>query len=360
MERPDDGADSEATVDDYASMLMQSEGPEPDGLDAEYWLAPNLPYALKQRVEIIFEVLSHLPLEQPLAVVADAGKTVAVNAPLLRLLGGAQPSMVGQMWSRVMPAWPDRSREFRREGEQVFEEHLVGAGADSVWVRVSLGPIAERGEQRAMAYVLFISKPDVETVDHEEVRRLRKSLQLLADTQTDYVVEVDRAGIMSFVSPSFCRSVGADERELIGQPFAARVLAEDRIAVANALDEALRPPFTAAMSARLSADPQAHVDWQIDAVIGDGIVGLDLVGRRGAAASAEAAAAATAVAPAAPMDPRLAAIKARLDELHPGDEAGLVALAREVAAAAGAECVSYTVRHGDVVEQAIGWRLPPS
>ena len=128
-------------MDDYSTMLMQGGESEPDGLDSDFWLAPNLPYVLKQRVEVIFEVLSHLPLEQPLAVVADAGKTVAVNAPLLRLLGGAEPSMVGQMWSRVMPAWPERSREFRREGEQVFEEHLVGAGDDSVWVRVSLGPI---------------------------------------------------------------------------------------------------------------------------------------------------------------------------------------------------------------------------
>ena len=80
-----------------------------------------------------------------------------------------------------MPGWPDRARGFRREGEQVFEDHLVGADGDSVWVRVSLGPLAERGEPRAMAYVLFISRPDVETVDHEEVRRLRKSLQLLAE-----------------------------------------------------------------------------------------------------------------------------------------------------------------------------------
>ena len=132
-----------------------------------------------------------------------------------------------------MPAWPERARQFRREGEQVFEEHLAGADGDSVWVRVSLGPLAERGERRAMAYVLFISRPDVETVDHEEVRRLRKSLQLLADTQTDYVVEVDRDALMTFVSPSFCRALGASEQDLIGKPFAGRVLAADQAAVAD-------------------------------------------------------------------------------------------------------------------------------
>jgi PAS domain-containing protein len=346
---------------DYANMLMEGKAHTPDGLGTEFWLAPNLPYALRGRVENVFELLAHLPLEQPLAVVADAGKTVAVNAPLLRLLGEDGPDLVGQMWSRVMPAWPDRSRQFRREGEQIFEEHLTGAGGESVWVRVSLGPLAERGEARAMAYALFISRPDVETVDHEEVRRLRKSLQLLADMQTDYVVEVDRDAIMTFVSPSFCRALGASEGELIGRPFSGRVLEADQAAVTAALAQALRPPFAAEMQARLAVAPGARVDWQIDAVIGDGVVGLDLVGRpvtdeREAPHAPDPAAAAGSTA--SPLEPRLAAISQALEALRPDDPAGLEALARAVGEAAGAESVEYSVRRGDVVERALGWRLP--
>ena len=264
---------------DYSAMLMESETQGPDGLGSEFWLAPNLPYQLRNRVETVFELLGHLPLEQPLAVVADSGKTAAVNAPLLRLLGGAGPELVGQMWSRVMPAWPDRSRGFRRDGKQVFEDHLVGVDGSSVWVRVSLGPLVERGEPRAMAYVVFISRPDVETVDHEEVRRLRKSLELLAETQMDYVVELDRDAMMTFVSPSFCRALGASEKDLIGKPFAGRVVVADQAAVAAVVAEALRPPFSAVTQARLAAAPDDQVAWQVDAVIGDGVMGLDLVGR---------------------------------------------------------------------------------
>ena len=29
-------------------------------------------------------------------------------------------------------------------------------------------------------------------------------------------------------------------------------------------------------------------------------------------------------------------------------------------AAAGAECVSHSMRRGDAVEKALGWRLPPA
>ena len=364
-------------MNDWAKMMMEDQGPSPDGLGKEYWMAPQMPYAVRQRIEVVFEVLSHLPLEQPVAVVSDVGKTMALNAPLVRLVGGASTDLLGRQWSSVMPGWPDRARSFRREGEQIFEEHLGRPDGEHVWVRVSLGPIAERGEPRAMAYLLFISKPDVETIDHDEVRRLRKSLELLADMQTDFVVEVDRDGIMTFVSPSFCRAVGAVEKELVGHGFMSRVCADDRAAAAAALDEALKPPFSGEMRARLAAEPGKALAWQIDAVIGDGIVGLDLVGRVEApdqpaetAASAggaepsrdvaETAGAAAPCAPPAPEDPRLAAIRERLETLAPGDQAGLMALAQAVADAAGAECVLYNVMRGEAIETAVGWRLPPS
>jgi PAS domain S-box-containing protein len=353
-------------VNDWAKMMMEDEGPSPDGLGQEYWMAPQLPYAVRQRIEIVFEVLSHLPLEQPVAVVSDAGKTIALNTPLLALVGGASTDLLGRQWSSVMPGWPDRARGFRREGEQVFEEHLGRPDGEQVWVRVSLGPVAETGEPRAMAYVLFISKPDVETIDHDEVRRLRKSLQLLADMQTDFVVEVDRDGVMTFVSPSFCRAVGAAEKELVGHEFMSRVCADDLVAAEAALEEALKPPFCGEMRARLAAEPDKGLLWQIDAVIGDGIVGLDLVGCAEAgdrpaapAVAAEPADDAATSAPPAPEDPRLAAIRDQLETLARGDQAGLMALARAVADAAGAECVLYNVMHGDAVETAVGWRLPP-
>jgi len=353
-------------VNDWAKTMMEDHGPSPDGLGDEYWMAPQLPYAVRHRIEIVFEVLSRLPLEQPVAVVSDVGKTMALNAPLVRLVGGVANDLLGRQWSGVMPGWPDRARGFRREGEQVFEEYLGRPGGERIWVRISLGPLAERGEPRAMAYVLFISKPDVETVDHDEVRRLRKSLQLLADTQTDFVVEVDRNGVMTFVSPSFCRAVGAAEKELVGHEFMSRVRADDRAAAAASLEEAIKPPFSGAMSARLAAEPDKALSWQIDAVIGDGIVGLDLVGRVEAGdrpagqAAPSAASPAAGSAPPATEDPRLAAIRELLPALVPGDQAGLMALAKAVAGAAGAECVVYNVMHGDVVETAVGWRLPPS
>ena len=61
-----------------------------------------------------------------------------------------------------------------------------------------------------------------------------------------------------------------------------------------------------------------------------------------------------------PEDPRLAAIRERLAALEPGDQQSLMALARAVADAAGAECVLYNVQRGEAIESAVGWRLPPT
>jgi PAS domain S-box-containing protein len=359
-----------AMVDEYERMLMDEEPQPRDDVEREYWLEPHLPYALRQRVETVFDVLAHLPLKQPLAVVSDGGKTIAANKALMELLGGKGADYVGRSWVDVMPGWAQRVPGFRREGEQVFEEHLRGADGEQHWVRVSLGPVAERGEQRAMAYLLFVNKPDVETIDHDEVRRLRKSLQLLAETQTDYVVEVDRAGVMTFVSPSFCRAVGAQEGELVGREFLTRVHEKDRPAAVAALDEAGKPPFIGAMRARLAADPRAELEWQIDAVIGEGIVGLDLVGRVADgeppdapapdAGRETAAVPDPAAAPESSDDSRLAAIREHLATLDPSDPQSFMALARAVADAAGAECVLYNVQRGDAIESAVGWRLPPT
>jgi len=360
-----------AMVNEYERMLMDEEPLPRDDAESEYWLEPRLPYALRQRVETVFDVLAHLPLKQPLAVVSDGGKTIAANRALVELLGGKGADYVGRSWMEVMPGWAERVPGFRREGEQVFEEHLRGTGGEQHWVRVSLGPVSERGEARAMAYLLFINKPDVETIDHDEVRRLRKSLQLLADTQTDYVVEIDRARVMTFVSPSFCRAVGAPEGELVGREFLTRVCEGDRPAAALALDAAGKPPFIGTMRAGLAADPGVQLEWQIDAVIGDGIVGLDLVGRVAGeerpaapapAAGREPAAAPEPVSapPEPPEDPRLAAIRERLAALEPDDQQSLMALARAVAEAAGAECVLYNVQRGEAIESAVGWRLPPT
>ena len=248
------------------------------GREGEYFMAAGTPEDVRRRGEIVFDVLSNVPLQQPAVIVTGGGRTVAVNAALLALLGGEPCDYLEKDWEECMPAWPRRESLFR-PGTRVFEERISGATGTQVWARVSLGPISRHGEAEPAGYVLFISKPDLDVVAQDEVCRLRKGVDLLAGVQTDYVVEVDRAGSMSFVSPSFCRAVGAREAELVGRPFLSRVCVDDRAGAAEALAEARKAPFSGEMRARLAADRCTEVVWQMEAVIGDGVTALDLVGR---------------------------------------------------------------------------------
>ena len=129
--------------------------------------------------------------------------------------------------------------------------------------------------------------------------------------------------------------------------------------MASALAQALRPPFAAEMQARLAADPDAPVAWQIDAVIGDGVVGLDLVGRPVGSERPPRAGRRTAHRPLR----QTRAWRRSRGRSRRSDRATPPAWRRSpraVGEAAGAECVAYTVRRGDVVEKALGWRLPPA
>ena len=210
---------------DWASMLMEDTGPPPDGLGTAFWTVPHLPSEVSQRVHVVFEVLSHLPLRQPVVVVSEVGMTHGAQRaaarphrrrgrrlprPPLDLRSCRRgPSRAQELPSRGRPGVRGLPRASRRRVPS-------GCGSRS-------GRCSRRGEPRPVAYVLFITSPDAETIDHEEVRRLRKSLQLFAELQSDYVVELDGDGIMRFVSPSFCRAVGAAESELLGRPFLSRL-----------------------------------------------------------------------------------------------------------------------------------------
>lgn len=248
------------------------------GRERESWIAEHVPADVRRRAEIVFDVLTHVPLQQPVVVVTAEGETAAVNAAFLCLAGGEAEDYLGRDWAAFMPAWPRRS-SLVRPGTQAFEEVLAGVSGTPLWVRVSLGSVLQGDGDAAAGYVLFVSKPDLDVLDQAEVRRLRKGYDLLADVQTDFVVEIDRAGSMTFVSPSLCRAVGAPEAELIGRLFLSRVCADDRAAAAEALAEARRPPFVGEMRARLSCARGTEVVWQIEAVIGDGVTGFELVGR---------------------------------------------------------------------------------
>jgi len=117
--------------------------------------------------------------------------------------------------------------------------------------------------------------------------------RLLVENQTDMVVKVDLEGRFLFVSPSYCRTFGKTEEELLGRTFMPLVHEDDRESTAQAMEALYRPPYTAVIEQR--AQTKAGWRWlswadtaildeagRVAAIIG---VGRDITERKQAEAA---------------------------------------------------------------------------
>ncbi len=114
--------------------------------------------------------------------------------------------------------------------------------------------------------------------------------RLLVENQTDLVIKVGLDGQLLFVSPSYCRTFGRTEEELVGSYYMPLVHEEDLEPTAEALKSLLRPPHTTYLEQRvLTKDGWRWFAWAGSAVfdessrvIGSIAVGRDVTERRNA------------------------------------------------------------------------------
>jgi PAS domain S-box-containing protein len=76
------------------------------------------------------------------------------------------------------------------------------------------------------------------------LRESEEKYRLLVENQTDLVVKVDTQGKFLFASQSYCETFGKREEELLGAQFMPLVHEEDREAMARAMENLQRPPYT--------------------------------------------------------------------------------------------------------------------
>jgi PAS domain S-box-containing protein len=113
----------------------------------------------------------------------------------------------------------------------------------------------------------------------DALRESEGKYRLLVETQTDLVVKVDLEGRFLFASPSYCRTFGKSEAELLGRRFMPLVHVDDREATARAMETLYRPPHTAYVEQRaLTVEGWRWLAWADTGIVDrDGRV-IEIVG----------------------------------------------------------------------------------
>ncbi len=128
---------------------------------------------------------------------------------------------------------------------------------------------------------------------YHRLQEREETYRLLVENQTDMVVKVDLEGRFLFVSPSYCRTFGKTEGELIGKAFMPLVHEDDQESTKRAMAALNHPPHTAFIEQRAQTkDGWRWLSWvdtalldeagRVTSIIG---VGRDITERKQAEAA---------------------------------------------------------------------------
>ena len=256
------------------------------------WLNGRVPDAVRAHLHQLVEVVGFLPHQQPLAVMTADAVLLAANRPFLDLLGASGDEQLGADWDDFMPGWSVRTRcggDADEPRTLAFEDYLLPISGDPVWVKVVACPVfapekdAADGEALA-AWALFVldQRPGAREGDE---RRRSAILDLLLESPSEFVVQLDHEGTVEYLSPSLRRALGVFAGGAEGEPLAAvHALVGDRFAgrFQRLQDELLEPPFRSEFEmAMTSGEAERIIQWRFESLLADGgaVGGILGVGR---------------------------------------------------------------------------------
>jgi PAS domain S-box-containing protein len=161
-------------------------------------------------------------------------------------------------------------------GRGVFALEAVAYGGPAIVAAQVFGTVA------VITELFMASVVEGDRRSTSALRRSEEKYRLLVENQTDLVVKVDLDGRFLFVSPSYCRTFGKTEQELLGKSFMPLVHEDDRGETSRAMKALFRPPHAAYMEQRaLTVDGWRWLAWADTGILdGEGrVVAIVGVGR---------------------------------------------------------------------------------
>lgn len=224
-----------------------------------------------------------------MAVIDSDGCIKLANHEFARVTGYRREEAIGMRFTDFLSEDEARRLEQRRRLRlrgavlpQTYQTHLRrvdGARRDGL---LTVHAFPENGEIIG-SFIDVTEQYRAEQLLREAETRYR----LLVEGQTDLIVRLDADGRILLATPSFCRFVGRDEEELLGEQFAPLVSADDD-EMTRKLPRLSRPPYRLRLQQRArQAKRSRWLEWELRSEIGsDGspaaiiAVGRDITERR--------------------------------------------------------------------------------
>ncbi|KKL56203.1 hypothetical protein LCGC14_2247760, partial [marine sediment metagenome] len=102
----------------------------------------------------------------------------------------------------------------------------------------------------------------------QKLKESEEKYRLIVNNQTDLVCKVDSEGVILFASPSYCKTFGKSEEELLGKKFMPLVHEDDIEFTLKEMEKLYSPPYTATMEQRaLTKDGWRWLSWVDTAIL---------------------------------------------------------------------------------------------
>jgi PAS domain S-box-containing protein len=178
-------------------------------------------------------------------------------------------------------------RSLREHCTYLAEFRIIRPDGTVRWLRDQGKPLYGENDN-----ILYLTGAVIDITEHkraeDELRESEERYRILVENQTDMVVKFDLDGVLLFVSPSYCKTFGKSQDDLVGNRFMPLIYEQDRERVAELLNNVYKPPYTAYVEERaLTKDGWRWQAWlntavlnsekKVEAVIG---VGRDITDRK--------------------------------------------------------------------------------
>lgn len=215
------------------------------------------------------------------------GRIREVNQTFTEMFGLERLEILGKHFDEL-PRTPwygslKGQRDWSGIKHSMVEEHEFRKPDGSVlWIRMIFIRLSE--DEVSILIVNITEQREKDRL----IRINEEKYRTLVEHQNELVVKVDANGLFLYVSPSYCRTFGISEEELIGKSFMPLIHPDDVPSTQSAMEELYKPPHTCYVEQRAkTTDGWRWLAWSdravmsekgdIDYIIG---VGRDVTERR--------------------------------------------------------------------------------